>query len=152
MKPNPVNDAQDKFGPGALHDAFLSAATGLMRGATVLAAAPSSEFAWAFALVSGQILECSLKASPAKKTKLAEEELKKNSATNSRSFGQKPPSLASPSALCGNGRNFKQLARNPFHLRYPTKVNALVLPDVQQTETALRNLVDTVRNAVVADG
>ena len=43
MKPNPVNDAQDKFGPGALHEAFLSAATGLMRGATVLAAAPPYE-------------------------------------------------------------------------------------------------------------
>jgi hypothetical protein len=33
-----------------------------MRGATALAAAPPPESAWAFALVSGQILECSLKA------------------------------------------------------------------------------------------
>ena len=36
----------------------------------------------------------------------------------------------------------------PFHLRYPTKVNALVLPDVQQTETALRNLIYTVRKGI----
>ena len=35
-----ITEPPDSFGPGATHDAYLSAATGLMRGATVLAAAP----------------------------------------------------------------------------------------------------------------
>jgi len=57
-----IAEEPDSFGPGAAHDAFLAVAVGLMRGAAVLAAAPPSESAWAFALLSGQILECSLKA------------------------------------------------------------------------------------------
>jgi HEPN domain-containing protein len=72
MEPNElsfsIKEAQDNFGLGPIHDAFLTAATELMRGATVLAAAPPSESKWAFALVAGQILECSLKAFLAKKT------------------------------------------------------------------------------------
>jgi hypothetical protein len=87
-----INEAPDNFGLGPIHDAFLSAATGLMRGATVLAAAPPSESAWAFALVSGQILECSLKAFLAKKTKFAEEELKNK-------FGHKLSKLWAEAAL-----------------------------------------------------
>jgi hypothetical protein len=79
MEPNSlsfsITDAQDDFGTSTTHDAYLSAATGLMRGATVLAAAPPSESAWAFALVSGQILECSLKAFLSK-ARMTQEDLK----------------------------------------------------------------------------
>jgi hypothetical protein len=81
MEPNElsfsIKEAQDNFGLGPIHDAFLTAATELMRGATVLAAAPPSESKWAFALVAGQILECSLKAFLAKKTGLPENELRR---------------------------------------------------------------------------
>ena len=59
MEPNElsfsIKEAQDNFGLGPIHDAFLTAATELMRGATVLAAAPPSESKWAFALVSGEV-------------------------------------------------------------------------------------------------
>jgi hypothetical protein len=47
MEPNPVSfsttDQPDRFGPGFIHDAYLATATGLMRGATVLATADFSE-------------------------------------------------------------------------------------------------------------
>jgi hypothetical protein len=81
MEPNElsfsIKEAQDNFGLGPIHDAFLTAATELMRGATVLAAAPPSESKWAFALVAGQILECSLKAFLAKKNWPAGERVEK---------------------------------------------------------------------------
>ena len=67
----------DSVAPVAPHEAFLSVAVGLISGAMVLAAASQSESSPAFALVSGQLLECSLKAFLSKRG-LTEEELKKD--------------------------------------------------------------------------
>jgi len=57
-----VIEEPDLVAPVALHEAFLAVAVGLMRGAMAPADAPPFESAWALALVSGHILECSLKA------------------------------------------------------------------------------------------
>jgi hypothetical protein len=155
MEPNSlsfsITDAQDNFGPGPIYDAFLLTATELMRGATVLTAAPRSESKWAFALVAGQILECSLKAFLAKKTGLPEEELKKK-------FGHQLSKLwveaAGQGLQIGNmpqwAETLNSLHEFPYHLRYPTKINALVFPNTHETESGLRSLIDTVRKGIGA--
>jgi hypothetical protein len=141
-----MTELPDCFGREPIHVAFLMAATELMRGATVLAAADPSESRWAFALVSGQILECSLKAFLAKKTGLPEKELIDE-------FGHDLSKLWAQAANLGlpigdmpewvetlNGSHSR-----PYHLRYPTKVNALVFPNTHDTKLGLRSLIETVR-------
>jgi hypothetical protein len=48
------------------------------------------------------------------------------------------------------GRDSKRLDIRPFHLRYPTTINILVFADAPETESALRNLIDTVRKGMDA--
>jgi hypothetical protein len=75
-----------------------------MGGATVLAAADSSESKWAFALVSGQISECSLKAFVAKKTGLPEKQLKNKFGHDLSELWVEAANLGLPSAICRTGR------------------------------------------------
>ena len=138
-----VNDAEDRFGQGAAHDAYLATATGLLRGASLLAAAPPSESEWAFALVAAQILECSLKAFLSKRgeTGLKEHDLAKlwARAAGRLPIGDMPQWAETLNSLHGPP---------DYHVRYPDKVNALVFPEPHETELALRNLIDTVRKAL----
>jgi hypothetical protein len=142
-----ITDAQDNFGPGPIHDAFLLTATELMRGATVLAAAPPSESKWAFALVAGQILECALKAFLAKKTGLPEKDLRQKFGHDLSKLWTQAANLGLP---IGNmppwATTLNSLHESPYHLRYPMKVNALVFPNTHETESGLRSLIDTVRS------
>jgi hypothetical protein len=115
-----ITEPPDNFGPGATHDAYLSAATGLMRGATVLAAAPPSESAWAFALVSGQILECSLKAFLLK-AGVPEKELKKQEVRHNLSelwTQAAERGLFDSDNLPEWAETLNGLHGHPYHLRY----------------------------------
>jgi hypothetical protein len=142
-----ITEQPDNFGPGPIHDAFLMAATELMRGATVLAASPS-ESKWAFALVAGQIVECSLKAFVAKKTGLPENELKGHDLSK---LWAQATNLGLP---IGNMPQWAETLHgshsHPYHLRYPTTINILVFANVRETESELRNLIDTVRKGMDA--
>ena len=139
-----VSDAQDTFGPGAIHDSYLTTAVGLMRGATVLAASPPDESGWAFALVSGQILECSLKAFLSKlgQTGLNGHDLAKlwaRAAGRGLPIGDMPQWAKTLNSLHGPPN---------YHVRYPDKLNGLIFPEPHETEAALRNIIDTVRKAL----
>jgi hypothetical protein len=151
-----IMEQPDNFGPGPIHDAYLSAATGLMGGATVLAAAPPSEGAWAFALVSGQILECSLKAFLSK-AGVTQEDLRNKFRHNLSKLWAEAADQGLPIgdmpqwAETLNSLHYRtSLDDPPYPVRYPEGLNVLVLTDAQQTETALRNLIDTVRKGMNA--
>jgi hypothetical protein len=143
-----ITDAQDNFGRGTLHHAYLTTATGLMPGATVLAAAPP-ESAWAFALIAGQILECSLKAFLSKDgvpEKVLQSSFRHDlSALWVEAINRRLPIGAMPQWA----ETLHSLHSGPhFHVRYPETLNALVFPDPRLTESELRNLVHTVRKAL----
>jgi hypothetical protein len=145
-----IRDAQDSVAPVAPHGAFLSAAVGLMRGAKVLAAAPPSESEWALALLSGQILECSLKAFLSK-AGLTEKELTGISIRHNLTELWKqaaakglPVSPAPPDWI----EALNRLHGSPYHLRYPMGLHGLVLPNAQQTISELAHLVDAVHRSV----
>jgi hypothetical protein len=146
-----IRDAQDNFRPGATHALYLAAATALMRGATVLAAAPPDESGWAFALVSGQILECSLKAFLLK-AGVPEKELKKKEVRHNlselwaRAAGLSLPIGHAPQWV----DHLNGLHDFPYCLRYPEGLNALVLTDAHQTQSDLRNLINTVEKGMEA--
>lgn len=148
-----VTEQPDSFGLGAAHDAYLVTATGLMPGATLLAAAPPSESAMAFALVSGQILECSLKAFLSK-AGVPEDDLR-----NEREIRHNLSWLWAEAARRGLPivdtppqwvETLNSLHGHPYHLRYPKALNVLVLTNAQQTESALRTLIDKVRKGMDA--
>jgi hypothetical protein len=142
-----ITEQPDNFGREPIHVAFLMAATELMRGATVLAAAAPSQSAWAFALVSGQILECSLKAFLAKKTGLQEEELIAKFGHDLSKLWAQAANLGLPIGdMPGWAETLNGSHSRPYHLRYPTKANALVFPNTHETESGLRSLIDTVRS------
>jgi hypothetical protein len=146
-----ITEQSDSFGPGPIHEAFLRAATEFMGGATVLAAADSSESKWAFALVSGQILECSLKAFVAKKTGLPEKQLKNKFGHDLSELWVEAAHLGLP---IGNMPHWAEALNGshsrPHHLRYPTTINILVFANARDTESELRNLIDTVRKGMDA--
>jgi hypothetical protein len=143
-----ATEQPDSVAPVAPHEAFLVVAVGLMRGATVLAAAPLSESAMALALLSGHILECSLKAFLSK-AGLTEPELKtighnlsalwELAATKGLPIGATPPEWAGTL----NGLHDK-----PYYLRYPMGLHGLVLPNAQQMASELKNLIETVRRTI----
>ena len=143
-----VTEEPDSVAPVATHQAFLAAAVGLMPGAMVLAAASPSESAWALALVSGQILECSLKAFLSK-AGLTEPELKKDghnlSALWKLAATKGLPISATPPDWAGS---LNSLHANPYNLRYPMGLHGLVLPNAQQTTSELGHLIETVRQWV----
>ncbi len=143
-----VTEEPDSVAPVAPHEAFLAVAVGLMRGATVLAAAPPSESAWALALVSGQILESSLKAFLAKAR--PQLDLKKEfghdlsklwarAATEGLPMSAAPPDWA---------ETLIRLHASPYYLRYPMGLHGLVLLNAQQTTTGLQRIIDTVRQKI----
>lgn len=142
-----ITEEPDSIAPVAPHEAFLAVAAGLMRGATVLAAAPLSESSMALALLSGQILECSLKAFLSK-AGLTERELRKKkvrhnllelwalAVTNGLRISATPPHWA---------ETLNSLHDDPYRLRYPMWLHGLVLPNAQQTTSELGDIIDTVR-------
>jgi len=135
--------------PVAPHEEYLAVGAGLMRGAMVLAAAPPSEAALTLALVSGQILECLLKAFLSK-AGLTERELKRKeirhnlselwtlAVTKGLPISATPPDWA---------ETLNRLHDFPYHLRYPMGLHGLVLPNAQQTTSELQHLIDTVRQS-----
>jgi hypothetical protein len=142
-----VTDAQDSVAPVAPHEAYLTVAVGLMRGANVLAAAPLSESAMALALLSGQILECSLKAFLSKAGRTERELRRKDVRHNLLELW----ALAVREGLCITAtppqwaETLNRLHDYPYHLRYPMGLHGLVLPNPQQTTSELEHLIDTVR-------
>jgi hypothetical protein len=143
-----ITEAPDSFTPPAPHDALFAAAVGLMRGVTVLAAATPSESAWALALVSGHILECSLKAFLSKEG-LSEVELKTlghnlsklwaRAVENGLPISTSPPDWA---------MTLNQLHGSPFMLRYPLGLNGLVFPNAQEVTSGLQNIIDKIREKI----
>jgi len=105
----------------------------------------------ALALLSGQILECSLKAFLSK-AGLAEHELtrKKDVRHNLLELW----ALAVRKGLCITAtppqwaETLNRLHDYPYHLRYPMGLNGLVLPNPQQTTSELEHLIDTVRQTI----
>jgi hypothetical protein len=145
-----ITDAQDNFRPGATHDLYLAAATGLMRGATMLAAAPPSESAWAFAMVAGQILECSLKAFLLK-AGVPPKKLRDNFRHSLSKLWAEAADRGLPIGDMPQwAETLNSLHDFPYCLRYPEGLNVLVLADAQQTDSELRNLIDTVRKRMEA--
>jgi hypothetical protein len=125
-----------------------------MRGAIVLAAAPPSESAWAFALVSGQILESSLKAFLAKarpeldwldwkkKNEFRHHDLSKlwkQAATEGLPISAAPPDWA---------ETLNGLHAKPYYIRYPMGLHGLVLLNAQQTTSELQHIIGTVRQKI----
>jgi hypothetical protein len=153
MEPNwlsfSITDAQDNFRPGPIHDTYLAAATGLMRGATVLATAPQSESGWAFALVAGQILECALKAFLLK-AGVTEKALKKRGVRHSLS--KLWAEAAHRSLPIGDlpqwADRLSGLHDFPYYLRYPAGLNVLALTDARLTEAETPKSIDIVRNGM----
>jgi hypothetical protein len=144
-----ITEPPDCFGPGPVHDAYLATATGLMRGATVLAVAPPSESAWAFALVSGQVLECSLKAFLSKDG-ATEKDLRDVGHNLSELWARAVKKRLAIGDMPQWAERLNSLHDRPYYLRYPGGLNVLVLTDAQQTESELRNLIDTVRKRMEA--
>ena len=143
-----ITEEADSVAPVAPHEAFLAAAVGLMRGAMVLAAASPSESAPALALLSGQILECSLKAFLSK-AGLTEPELKKVghnlSALWALAATKGLPISATPPDWAGT---LNSLHDYPYNLRYPMGLHGLVLSNAQQTTLELGHLIETVRQTI----
>jgi len=119
-----VTEEPDSVAPVAPREAFLAVAVGLVRGAMVLAAAPPSESAWALALVSGHILECSLKAFLSK-AGLTEPELKEVGHNLSelwaRAVRKGLPISATPPDWT---ETLNRLHDKPYILRYPMGLHA----------------------------
>jgi hypothetical protein len=152
--PFSVTEEPDSVGPVAPHEAFLTVAVGLMPGATVLAAAPPPESAMALALVSGQILECSLKAFLSK-CGLDEEKLKRTFGHNLLDLWRESVTKglrisATPPHWAETLNSLHYSLRNSPTLRYPMGLNVLLLPNAQETTSELRNLIDTVRKGMDA--
>jgi hypothetical protein len=144
-----VTEEQDSVAPVAPHEAYLAAAVGLMRGAMLLADAPPSDSALAFALLSGQILECSLKAflskAGVKERELKQPVLRHNlSALWKLAATKGLPISAIPPDWAGilNGLH------DPYYLRYPKGLHGLVLPNAQQTTSELGRLIENVRQRI----
>lgn len=89
-----------------------------MRGAMVLAAASPSEFALALALLSGHILECSLKAFLSK-AGLTERDLKKVGHNLSKLWELSVTKGLPISTAAGLDRDFKRIAQLRVHSSIP---------------------------------
>jgi hypothetical protein len=137
-----------------LHDAYFTAAEAFMRGALLLADAPPSDAAPALALLSGQILECSLKAFLAKAGEMEDElrqkafrhnvlALWKRAETKGLRIGAIPPQWAV---------TLDSLHNKPYYLRYASGLHGWVLPNAQQMMSDLKHLVETVRQRILQDG
>jgi hypothetical protein len=134
-----------------LYDAYFTAAEAFMRGALLLSDAPPSDAAPALALLSGQILECSLKAFLAK-VGVTEDELKQKALrhnllalwkraaeTKGLPMDAIPPQWAV---------TLDSLHNEPYHLRYAKGLHGWVLPNAQQMMSDLKHLVETVRQGI----
>ena len=144
-----VTEEPDSIAPVAPHEAFFVVAVGLMRGAMVLVAAPLSESAWALALISGHILECSLKAFLSK-AGLTEQELARVVGHNlsdlwARAVEKGLPINAAPPDWA---ETLMKLHERPYILRYPMGLHGLVLPNAEQTTSGLQHIIDTVRQKI----
>jgi hypothetical protein len=122
-----------------------------MRGALLLADGPPSDSAPALALLSGQILECSLKAFLAK-VGVTEDELKRKALrhnllalwdraeTTGLPIGAIPPPWAVTLDSLHNGPS--------YYLRYAKGLSVWVLPIAQQMMLDLKHLVETGRQRI----
>ena len=104
--------------------------------------------AWALALVSGHVLECSLKAFLSK-AGLTEPELKEVGHNLSelwaRAVRKGLPINATPPDWA---ETLNRLHDKPYILRYPMGLHGLVLLNAQQTTSDLQHIIDTVRQKI----
>lgn len=144
-----ITEQPDTVTPVAPHEAYLAAATELMRGAWWLADAPPSDSAAALALLSGQILECSLKAFLSK-VGVTENELKNVLRHNLSALWERAKTEGLPiSAILPEwAATLNSLHDKPHYLRYPMGLHGWVLPKAQQMTSELRNLLEMVRQRI----
>jgi hypothetical protein len=129
------------------HTAYFAAAEGFMRGARLLAKAeaPPSDSAPALALLSGQILECLLKAFLSKVGGVREDDLKKKFGHELSKLWQCAETLGLPIGPVPEwATSLNSLHADPYYLRYPR--NGLGFPNAQHNMMLkLTTLLETVR-------